>query len=354
MIHKSVFLTVIVLFLSGCSQNALISNKQPGFKIHNANKLKFSVPTDSGCPAHWSDNVFYIFASSEFAKRLSGPSLFNLKDDGFVKWDSDEKKSRWIEATYQDEDGTLYGWYHHEKGPVCRNRLPKYYAAPAIGQGVSHDNGATWFDMGFVIDDEPNSFNCDTLNKYFPGGSGDCSVIVDQKKEYIYFLFGTYGGDIEQQGISTARMLYNDRKQPGGKVWRWCDNGWTQPGINGRNSPIFPAVGDWHSTKPDAFWGPSVHWNTYLQSYVMILNHAIDPNFWQEGIYISFNKNLDNPAGWSEPQLLRKDGSWYPLIVGTDKKKHQTDKLAGKKARYFEQGVSLWEIEFFKPGEKIN
>lgn len=352
MTHK-IFLIVIALFISGCSQNICGEKKLPGFKIHDAEELKFSVPTDSGCPAHWSDNVFYIFSSSEFAKRLSGPNLFDLKDDGFVKWDSDEKKSRWIEATYKDDDGTLYGWYHHEKGPVCINK-PKYYAASAVGQGVSYDEGATWLDMGFVIDDDSNTFNCDTLNKYFPGGSGDFSVIVDQKKEYIYFLFSTYGRDIKQQGVSVARMPFSDRKQPAGKVWRWCDNGWTQPGINGRHSPVFPAFRDWHSNNPDAFWGPAVHWNSYLKTYVMLLNRAINPNWWQEGIYISFNSNLANPNGWSKPIQVRKDGSWYPLVVGTDKKKQETDKLAGKRARYFEQGVSLWEIEFFKPAEKIN
>jgi hypothetical protein len=350
MIRKIFLLTIALFLISGCQQAV---DKNPSFKIFNAKELKIPVPTDSGCPAHWSNNTFYIFSSSEFAKRLSGTSLFDLKNDGLVKWDSDEKKSRWIEATYKDEDGTLYGWYHHEKGPVCKNKMPKYYAAPAIGQGVSRDNGATWFDMGFVIDDEPNTYNCDTLNKYFPGGSGDCSVIVDHKKEYIYLFFGSYGKDIEQQGISVARMRFSDIKQPSGKMLRWYDNEWTQPGINGKNSPIFPAASDWHSEKPDAFWGPSVHWNTYLKTYVMLLNRAIDPNFWQEGIYISFNKDLSNPQGWSKPVQARKDGSWYPLIVGTDKQKQETDKLVGRRARYFEQGVSLWEIQFYKPGEKV-
>lgn len=350
MIKKIFLLTTVLFFISGCEHAV---DKTPSFKIFDAKEFKFPVPTDSGCPSHWDNNTFYLFSSSEFAKRLSGTSLFDLKNDGLVKWDSDEKKSRWIEATYKDKDGTLYGWYHHEKGPVCKNRMPKYYAAPAIGQGVSHDNGATWFDMGFVIDDEPNTFNCDTVNKYFPGGSGDCSVIVDNKKEYIYLFFGSYGKDIQQQGISVARMRYNDIKQPNGKMLRWYDNDWTQPGINGKNTPIFPAVSDWHSAKPDAFWGPSVHWNTYLKTYVMLLNRAIDPNFWQEGIYISFNKDLSNPQGWSKPVQVRKGGSWYPLIIGTDKQKQETDKLVGRRARYFEQGVSLWEIQFYKPGEKV-
>lgn len=338
------FLLLNTILLCGCK-----NPQTPSVIIHDAPKLAFPAAADSGCPSHWSGNNFYVFISSEFAQRLTGPDLFNLKNTGLVKWDSDEKKSRWIEATYKDADGTLYGWYHHEKGPVCKNRLPKYYAAAAIGQGVSYDDGATWLDMGFVIDDEANTFNCDTPNKYFPGGSGDCSVMVDKKKEYIYFLFSTYGKDANEQGISAARMRFSDLKSPAGKVWRWYKNSWCQPGLYGQHTPIFPARRDWHSTTPDAFWGPCVHFNTYLDCYVMLLNRAVDPNLWQEGIYVSYNKNLSKPQDWTQPERIRKDGSWYPLVVGT--KKGETDKIVGRKARYFEQGVSLWEIEFIKPGE---
>jgi len=353
-VHPVMVGAMIAIFLCGCAtqKTAKIDTQTPSVVLHDVPELKFPVPTDSSCPAHWDGDTFYIFSSNEKAVRLSGRSLFELKTIAPVQWDSDEKKSRWIEATYKEDNGTLYGWYHHEKGPVCQNRLPRYYAAPAIGAGISHDNGATWLDMGFVIDDEPNTFNCDTVNKYFPGGSGDFSVIVDQKKEYIYFLFSTYGKDTGQQGVSAARMRYDDRNDPVGKVWRWYQNGWTQPGINGKVSPIFTANRDWHSTKPDAFWGPSVHWNTYLHSYAMLLNRAIDPNYWQEGIYITFNADISKPQGWSTPQRIRKDGSWYPLAVGTNK--GETEKLIGRKARYFEQGVSLWEIEFVKPGQSAD
>ncbi|MCE5184646.1 MAG: hypothetical protein LLF76_00780 [Planctomycetaceae bacterium] len=339
--------------LAGCSNVWHAQNAgTPSVVLRDASELKFAVPADSSCPAHWADDTFYIFVSTEYATRLSGPNLFQLTAAEPVKWDTDEKKSRWIEATYKDEDGTLYGWYHHEKGPVCRNRLPRYYAAAAIGAGVSYDNGATWRDLGFIIDDRDETFNCETLNKYFPGGSGDCSVVVDRKKEYIYFLFSTYGKDIAQQGVSIARMRFADRDAPAGKVWKWYKNGWTEPGLYGKVTPVFTAFRDWHSANPDAFWGPSVHWNTYLNCYVMLLNRAIDQNWWQEGICISYNADVSKPANWSTPQRIRKDGSWYPLIVGTEK--GQSDKLAGQKARYFEQGVSLWEIEFVKPQETSN
>ena len=40
------------------------------------------------------------------------------------------------------------------------------------------------------------------------------------------------------------------------------------------------------------FWGPAIHWNTYLEQYVMLLNRAKDDQFGQEGIYVSFSPTL--------------------------------------------------------------
>jgi hypothetical protein len=93
-----------------------------------------------------------------------------------------------------------------------------------------------------------------------------------------------------------------------------------------------------------------VHFNTYLETYVMLLNHAVDRNWSQEGVYISFNSNLEDPLGWSAPQRLpiyQQPGQplgWYPQVIGIDG--GETDKLAGQTARLFISGRSLWEITF--------
>lgn len=49
--------------------------------------------------------------------------------------------------------------------------------------------------------------------------------------------------------------------------------------------PIFPAAEPWHDmdTIVDPFWGPSAHWNTYLQQHVMLLNRSKDTNWTQDG-----------------------------------------------------------------------
>ena len=41
-------------------------------------------------------------------------------------------------------------------------------------------------------------------------------------------------------------------------------------------TPLFPTTRSWHDPEgvADAYWGPAVHWNTYLNQYVMLLNRT--------------------------------------------------------------------------------
>jgi hypothetical protein len=258
---------------------------------------------------------------------------------------------RWIESTYKADDGRLYMWYHNEP------HLSPDRTAPRIGTMVSGDNGLTWRDLGIVLEAPSGSNNLKSVNKYFVGGNGDFAVVVDRQKKYFYFFISTYHRDMAQQGVSVARMAYQDLAQPKGKVFKWHKGRWTEPGIGGRVTPIFPAAVDWHLADVDAFWGPSIHWNTYLNAWVMLLNRAKDKNWAQEGIYISFNHNLSDPTAWMKPVKILDAGElekskWYPQVVGTNAAKRETDKLAGRTARLFVAGLSKWEIVFLKPGEK--
>ncbi len=67
---------------------------------------------------------------------------------------------------------------------------------------------------------------------------------------------------------------------------------------------------------------------------------------------MTFNQWLANPAGWNFPQKILHGGGWYPQVLGLDKTKQETDKLAGQVARFFVHGLSAWEIVFLKPGEE--
>ena len=72
------------------------------------------------------------------------------------------------------------------------------------------------------------------------------------------------------------------------------------------------------ASEADAFWGPSVHWNTYLERYVMFLNRAENERFDNEGLYVSYATRLDDPRAWSTPRKVMDGGEWYPQVVGLE------------------------------------
>jgi len=359
----ALFLIMSQVAFSGLSD----SKEQYSFVLRDAELLQFpgvvqggSDPkaagdVDCNSPAHWDGDTMYMFYSTGHPFRSSGPDLFHLSRpskrvtfDNEAQW---KKGGRWIEAAHKAKDGKLYMWYHNE--PFV---LPTQ-TAPRIGCMVSDDNGLNWRDLGIILEAPEGSFNLESVNKYFVGGNGDFSVIPDRNEKYLYFFISTYNKDTAEQGVAAARMLYKDLDNPKGKIYKWHKGRWDQPGIGGNVTPFFAAEGDWHCEKVDALWGPSVHWNTYLNAWVMLLNRAKDKEWAQEGIYISFNAELSEPHGWSKPvKILDADklekSRWYPQVVGTDAEKKETDKLASKTARLFVAGISKWEIVFLKPGEK--
>src|SRR6185369_10997339 len=111
-------------------------------------------------------------------------------------------------------------------------------------------------------------------------------------------------------------------------------------------------------SNPDALWGPSIHWNTRLSAYVVVVNRSCCVDNWpQEGIYASINADVSDPTGWTPPVKIM-DGSsigfapgYYPQVVGPEA--WQSDTLAGGNARLFISGVSNWEIEFLTTPEVL-
>jgi len=304
---------------------------------------------DCNSPAEWDNNGnLFLFTSSQHPYRSSGPGLFQLEWPALpvtIVPRADVRGGRWLEATYRHEDGTLYGWYHNEPPGLCgSSRL----TAPRVGAMVSYNDGLNWQDLGIILEAPAGSLYCDTKNYFFAGGNGDFSVIADQNKEYFYFFISTYHRQFFEQGVAVARMRFEDRDDPIGRVWKWNDGGWSAPGLGGQVTPIFPALADWHGTNANAFWGAAIHFNTYLDSYVMLLNHAVDRYWAQEGIYVTFNDRLDNPAGWGAPQRLplAPPLGWYPQVIGLNY--GETDKVAGQFARLFIAGLSSWEIVFYR------
>jgi hypothetical protein len=343
-----VLLNVLLVMPVDCQQTPPISLREaPLLQMPGAYEFGYW-GVDGNSPAERAaDGGLILFNSLQYPWRSVGPDLFNLNAPERVTINEREaiEGGLWLEATYRDQDGTLFGWFHNEVEPGCENVFLK---TPQIRQMFSRDEGRTWTDLGVVLSASGDTFDCGTANAYFAGGNGDFSVLFDQATRHFYFVFTVYNREQAEQGIGFARLPYDERYNLVGNVWRWDGADWTGVGVGGRGATIWQPAVSWHRPDADAFWGPALHFNTHLQQYVMLLNRAIDAGWSAEGVYLSFNRDLTNPAGWSEPRRLPLEMESttiaYPQVIGLDV--DSTDKLAGRVARLFLSGVSNWEIVF--------
>ena len=307
---------------------------------------------DGNSPAFRDEHgILHVYTSTGAEPmRMSGPSVTELAVD--LHAPSVEPRNHypiWIEGIWRDEDGTVYGWYHHEPNAqeICGSRK---LTTPRIGALVSSDGGVTFTDLGLVLtsEDQPN---CSAQNGFFAGGHGDFSVIPDRDRQYFYFLFTNYGGSASHHGIAIARMAFADRANPVGTVHKYFLGEWSEPGVGGMVTPVFAATTSWDRSDADSFWGAAVHWNTKLESYVAVMNRACCKANWpQEGIYISFNPDLAHPEQFTHPAKLvdaREIGfapGYYPQVFGLGE--GETDSLVGQDARLFIKGFSKWRLAF--------
>jgi hypothetical protein len=313
------------------------------FTVRRAPAVRMPGLVDSNSPAFWRDGELHLYNSPAQPFLSRGPDQFRMGPALQLPEGAIRNKPWWIESVWQDSAGTVFAWYHHEWPGRCDGSNLTW---PEIGALISTDGGETFDDLGIVLRG-PDSIDCTAQNGFFGGGHGDFSVIPDRDGHYLYFLFGNYGGQEFEQGVSMARMALSDRFAPAGSVWKYHNGEWNEPGLGGRVTPALPVSRGWQYLDTDAFWGPSVHWNSHIESYVMLLNRSCcGPGWPQEGIYISFNPNITDPAGWTAPAKLNLRGGdgWYPQVLGLGA--GETDSLAGQRVRIYVRGLSAWEIEF--------
>jgi hypothetical protein len=325
---------------------------------------------DSNSPAIWTLDEgiprLHVVTSVDGQPSLSaGRRLGQLMSATPVNFVTHPGHGVWMEAILEDAQGGWYGFYHNEIPAELCGRPER--VIPRIGAARSLDRGQTWQDLGIVLEAPPDWHRCDSANGYFVGGVGDLSAVLDADGMYAYLFFSQYSRVQSAQGVAVARMTWADRDAPVGRVDVWNDGVWLPPGadvvrshagsgeegevnVTWRHSPgtaLFPTTQPWHDDDPanDAFWGASVHWNAYLEQYVMLLNRVSDEAWTQEGIYVSFSPTLEDPTQWSAPQRLLTGGDWYPQVIGIERGAG-TDKHAGQLARFFMSGSSAYLIEF--------
>jgi hypothetical protein len=357
----TILCAVIASMASLFESRPTAQRSEPSATLIPSATISFSGSVDSNSPVVWETvaGVEWLFAFNSFdgwPSRAMGPQVQSLVPMGKVRFDNPPPHGIWIEAIVPDVDGTWYGYYHNERpADMCGSSA---LVLPRIGAARSTDLGVTWEDLGTILEAPPESYDCNTSNRYFVGGVGDLSVALDRDGRYLYIFFSQYATREQAQGVSVARMPWAWRDRPRGRVavW-WRGNAWIPARMSGMREeaidysyaagmPIYRARDGWHDGNAvDAFWGPAVHWNTYLEQYVMLLNHATDAEFHQEGIYVSYAATLDDPTAWSEPERLLSGGNWYPQVVGIEPGTG-TDRVAGEYARFFMAGRSRYVIRF--------
>jgi hypothetical protein len=326
---------------------------------------------DSNSPVMWDlengqRTMFVLTSHSGIPSVSSGPEVDRLSEPAEISLLPHPGYGVWMEAVVSDDVDTWYGFYHNEWPATRCGRDDRF--VPRIGAARSTDRGRTWQDLGIVIQARQSATACDSTNRYVIGGVGDLSVMLDRDKQFLYIFYSQYASRQESQGVAVARLQWADRDRPSGRAEIWRDGIWDPdarrreffPGLPGAQrgmlewiylaaTPLVMPTQPWHDgdDKVDAFWGPSVHWNTAIEQYVMLLNRAKDENYAMEGVYVSYAPRLDDPSLWSTPQKLLNGGRWYPQVVGSTPGSG-TDKLAGNSARFYMSGKSEWVINFSK------
>ena len=336
----------------------------PRVRITGASRLALPGRVDSSNPMVWVHDgaAATLTALSSWGGQPTvarGPDLESLQVAGDVHLVNGPGHGAWFEAIVPDGEGRWYGFYHHERPADACGRPDRQL--PRIGAARSTDLGATWEDLGIVLDAPPGTAACDSANRFVLGGVGDVTAALDPNGQDLYLYFSQYERDPALQGVAVARLPWAERDAPAGKATIWNDGAWLAaqwiPADDGApdagtwqfpaGTPLVRAARPFHDGQPgaDVFWGPSIHWNTYLEQYVMLLNRADDEQFAQDGIYVAFAPRLDDPAAWSAPVKVLSGGGWYPQVAGLERGEG-TDRLAGKRARLFVTGVSSHVIEF--------
>jgi hypothetical protein len=340
----------------------------PRTTLTPAQTLYLPGSVDSNSPVMWDledgRQTMFVMTSSDGVPRLaSGSSIDRMGPAANVAMAPHPGHGVWMEAIVSDEVETWYGFYHNEWPATRCGREDRMVSR--IGAARSSDRGRTWEDLGAVIQAPQSSTACGSSNRYIIGGVGDLSVMLDDDKHYLYIFYSQYQQQATAQGVAVARMQWADRDRPAGRLELWRDGIWEAdagrreflPGLPGSMrrrlewtypaaTPLVAPAHAWHDAdeRVDAFWGPSVHWNTALEQYVMLLNRSKDENYGQEGIYVSYAPRLDNPSLWTPPVKVASGGKWYPQVVGSGPR--GTDKEAGASARFFMSGRSDWVITF--------
>ena len=330
----------------------------PIVEMFPSNQMHFPGPkSDASSTLIWINGLAHFFYNywhdgdkRTYSALATGRDMFNLTVERYLEIGDDSGVThRWFESILKGDNGALYAFYHSEE----KNPCSFYYKTPEIGMAKSTDNGRTWKNLGIIIKVADDQNDCNALNGFFSNGAGDFSAIYDRQKKFVYITYTNYpmGNQIGEQGITFARLSAKDMDAPVGKTWIWYNGGFTEPGIDGLATSRFKPWTDFLAPNPDGFWGPSVHYNTHINKYVMLVTRTKDGDFTRlpfptEGIYISTNSDIADPAGWTTPLKIVDGGHWYPQFYGLNSQIQETSDEMGEWARFAMENNSHFIVRF--------
>lgn len=407
-IKKIILCLILAAAFIGCQEKT--AQTTPSFTLSATEKFVFNSFVDCNMAAAWVGDTLRIFPGKygedpvwgdaedlKYASGLNADEVFLTPREKFIRPimppnvapdSSGLHGAVWFETMYQDVSDasgkTLYGIYHNENYPQTLPynattglgykteawpqglRGPESAAAVCrIGVMKSTDGGKRWENRGIFIEDlnERMILKPHNISNTFAGGVGDPSAVASGDFLYLFYgeysYPGTYSNDTYDsakegsgQCISVARIAIADLDTPEGKAKRWDGKGFnaahTGIGVPIPSLQIEPEEGGGAASRAGKYhWGPSVSWNYYLNSWVMLMGKVEETSWRGTSIYISFNPNKDLGAGdnamqWSKPQLLlTKPGRvlWYPSLqpmnTPEDIENKNTCLKLGKRARLF-------------------
>ncbi len=358
--------TALAACLSVLALTSLVAqdDRVPSARLISAPRLAMPGAVDSNNPIVWdlADGRSQMFVLTSWGGTPSlsvGPGLDRLPRAEPVTFEPHPGHGVWMEAVITDDAGTWYGYYHNETPAEACGRADRFI--PRLGAAKSHNQGRTWHDLGIIFEAPAESHACGSSNRFVLGGVGDVTAALDADARDLYLFFSQYSRMVAAQGVAVARLAWADRDTPAGRVSVWNDGAWIpvreepqdeDTGARSWEYPVgtalVPPTKPWHhgNASADAYWGPAIHWNSYLEQYVMLINRARDETFNQDGLYVSFSPTLTDPRKWSVPKKIMSGGGWYVQVAGLEE--GGTDKLAGQRARFFNTGRSEHFIEFLR------
>lgn len=171
---------------------------------------------------------------------------------------------------------------------------PSKIAWKSIGVSQSTDQGRTWSKPRRIL----------TAHQTKPqespewGGVGDCHAVYDERNARIVIFFQ------EKNDWNAALTVAMTTDLTGLQGWKKFNG--TAFANDGDGGEVFHL----ENLKQKPGSNPSVHWNEYLNKWIMVW-HA-----WAGDIYLSSSDNL---VHWGEPQLLVSEEEdskvWYPTLM---------------------------------------